>query len=112
MKRRGLSGISGLRQRGIGKSMNDINIPLNDSEHGSAESNERFRLLVEGVRDYAIYMLDTAGRIVSWNTGAQNIKGYSKNEVIGQHFALFFTAEDIKRGRPATILEIAAREGK
>jgi PAS domain S-box-containing protein len=95
--------------------MDELNNMLNhsdDSEPRLRESNERFRLLVEGVSDYAIYMLDPAGRIVSWNTGAQSIKGYSKDEVIGQHFSLFFTAEDIERDKPATLLAIAAREGK
>jgi PAS domain S-box-containing protein len=83
-----------------------------DSTHRLPESNELFRLLVEGVSDYAIYMLDPTGRIMSWNTGMQSIKGYSKSEIIGQHFSLFFTAEDIERDKPATILAIAAREGK
>jgi PAS domain S-box-containing protein len=76
------------------------------------ESNERFRLLVEGVADYAIYMLDPTGHIVSWNTGAQLIKGYTKDEVIGRHFSLFFTPEDAQRGKPVALLEIALREGK
>jgi PAS domain S-box-containing protein len=76
------------------------------------ESNERFRLLVEGVADYAIYMLDPTGHILSWNNGAQLIKGYTKNEVIGRHFSLFFTSEDRERGRANTLLEIAVREGK
>jgi PAS domain S-box-containing protein len=75
-------------------------------------SDERFRLLVEGVADYAIYMLDPTGHIVSWNSGGQLIKGYTKNEVIGRHFSLFFTPEDNQRGKPAALLEIAAREGK
>src|SRR6476620_6359982 len=79
--------------------------------HSLSESNERFRLLVEGVSDYAIYMLDPTGRIMSWNMGIQRIKGYSKNEVLGQHFSMFFTAEDIARGKPMAILAIAAREG-
>jgi PAS domain S-box-containing protein len=76
------------------------------------ESNERFRLLVESVADYAIYMLDLSGHIVSWNSGAQLIKGYTKSEVIGRHFSLFFTPEDVQCGRPDTLLEIAVREGK
>ncbi len=83
-----------------------------DPEHIEDEGGERFRLLVEGISDYAIYMLDPAGRIMSWNTGAQAIKGYRKHEVLGQHFSLFFTAEDTERGRPAALLAIAAREGK
>jgi len=95
--------------------MDEINNMLNhsdDSDPRLIENNERFRLLVEAVSDYAIYLLDPAGRIASWNTGAQSIKGYSKDEVIGQHFSLFFTAEDIERDKPATLLAIAAREGK
>ena len=97
------------------KSMHEIN-DLHDraDEFGGrlGESKEHFRLLVEGVSEYAIYMLDPTGRIMSWNTGGQRIKGYTKNEVIGQHFSLFFTAEDIAHGKPARLLEIAAREGK
>jgi PAS domain S-box-containing protein len=95
--------------------MDKINDPLNrsdDSGDSQGESEGQFRLLVESISDYAIYMLDPAGRIVSWNTGAQHIKGYSKNEVIGQHFSLFFTAEDIESGKPARLLEHALREGK
>jgi PAS domain S-box-containing protein len=76
------------------------------------ESNERFRLLVESVSDYAIYMLDPTGHIVSWNSGAQLIKGYTKDEVTGRHFSLFFTSEDRQRGKPDSLLEIAVREGK
>jgi PAS domain S-box-containing protein len=90
---------------------NDLHKHSDDAGHSRSESNERFRLLVEGVSDYAIYMLDPTGRIVSWNTGAQRIKGYSKDEIIGQHFSLFFTADDIKRDKPATLLATAAREG-
>jgi PAS domain S-box-containing protein len=92
--------------------MDNFESLLNDSEHGITESDERFRFLIEGIKGYAIYMLDPTGRIMSWSTGAETVKGYSKHEVIGQHFSLFFTAEDIARGKPATILEIARREGK
>ena len=83
-----------------------------DTADAFGESNERFRLLVEGVTDYAIYMLDPTGHIVSWNSGAQLIKGYTKNEVIGQHFSLFYMPEDRQAGKPARLLEIAKREGK
>jgi PAS domain S-box-containing protein len=89
----------------------DLSVPSNDS-HKLEQSNDRFRILVDGVREYAIYMLDPTGRIVSWNTGAQSVKGYSKDEAIGQHFSLFFTAEDVKHGKPDAILAIAALEGK
>src|SRR5262245_16768269 len=88
-----------------------FNLPP-DAANIQEQSNERFRLLVEGVADYAIYMLDPTGHIVSWNTGAQLIKGYAKDEVIGRHFSLFFTPEDRERGKPDTLLGIAVREGK
>src|SRR3954453_17445674 len=64
-------------------------------------SEERFRLLVQGVTDYAIYMLDPDGCITNWNTGAQRIKGYSQDEIVGQHFLRFYTAEDREAGLPA-----------
>jgi PAS domain S-box-containing protein len=92
--------------------MNDMPKQSRDSTHHLEDSNERFRLLVEGVTDYAIYMLDPTGRIVSWNAGAQRIKGYSESEVIGRNFSLFFPPEAVERGKPAAILEIAAHEGK
>ena len=75
-------------------------------------SEESFRLLVEGVRDYGIFMLDPSGRVVSWNAGAQLIKGYAAEEIIGHHFSQFYTQEDIDRGKPARELEIAAAQGK
>jgi PAS domain S-box-containing protein len=76
------------------------------------ESELRFRSLVEGVRDYAIFMLDPYGRVASWNEGAQRIKGYTANEIIGRHFSTFYTSEDNASGKPARELVIAAREGK
>jgi PAS domain S-box-containing protein len=76
------------------------------------ESERRFRLLVEGVVDYAIYMLDTRGIISNWNAGAERIKGYAANEIIGQHFGIFYTPEDRLAGMPARSLETARREGK
>jgi PAS domain S-box-containing protein len=74
-------------------------------------SEDRFRLLVTAVRDYAIFMLDTEGRIVSWNEGAERIKGYREEEVLNRHFSLFYTPEDRHGGRPQAVLEQAAREG-
>jgi PAS domain S-box-containing protein len=76
------------------------------------ESERRFRLLVEGVIDYAIYMLDPSGIITNWNAGAQRLKGYSADEIIGQHFARFFSREERAAGLPYRILDIAAREGR
>lgn len=75
-------------------------------------SQEQFRVLVQGVADYAIYMLDPGGNITSWNSGAQRIKGYAPHEVIGRHYSAFFTPEDVARGEPTTNLEAVAREGR
>ena len=74
--------------------------------------DEQFRLLVEGVSDYAIYMLDTQGRVSSWNPGAQRIKGYSAEEIMGEPYSRFFTEEDRNAGVPQRILEVAARDGR
>ena len=76
------------------------------------ESEERFRLLVQGVHDYAIYMLDTEGNVTNWNAGAQAIKGYTADEIVGQHFSRFYTAADRERGEPQFALTTALREGK
>jgi PAS domain S-box-containing protein len=73
---------------------------------------EQFRRLVLSVRDYAIFMLDPGGHIATWNAGAEHIKGYSAEEVIGRHFSLFYTQDDRDAGHPARELEIAARNGR
>jgi PAS domain S-box-containing protein len=73
---------------------------------------EQFRLLVMNVRDYAIFVLDVSGRIRTWNPGAENIKGYTADEVIGRHFELFYTDEARARKHPAYELEVAGREGR
>lgn len=83
-----------------------------EQEEALYESEERFRMLVQGVRDYAIYMLDTDGRVTNWNSGAQAIKGYSADEIVGQHFSRFYTDEDKARGEPQFALETALRDGK
>ena len=75
-------------------------------------SEQRFRLLVETVQDYAIFMLDPEGRVTSWNSGAQRIKGYAASEIIGQHFSRFYPAEDLRAGKPEMELAIAAEEGR
>jgi PAS domain S-box-containing protein len=75
-------------------------------------SQEQFRLLVQGVTDYAIYMLTPAGEIASWNAGAERIKGYSSDEVLGTHFSRFYTADDKAAGEPARALAVAAKEGR
>ena len=76
------------------------------------QSEQRFRLLVEGARDYAIFMLDPQGRVATWNTGAERIKGYSAEQILGRHFSIFYPQEDIERGKPPRELEAAAAEGR
>ncbi len=76
------------------------------------QSEERFRLLVDGVRDYAIYLIGPDGKITSWNAGAAAIKGYEAQEVLGRHFSLFYTDEDIEAGRPWSELAIARENGR
>jgi PAS domain S-box-containing protein len=78
----------------------------------SLESERRFRLLVQSVTDYAIYMLDTDGRITNWNTGAERIKGYTAEEIIGEHFSRFYIPEDVDARLPWKALETAEREGR
>jgi len=75
-------------------------------------SEERFRMLVDSARDYAIFMLDPAGNVATWNPGAQRIKGYAPEEVLGRHFSRFYTQEDIDRGKPAHELEVARTVGR
>lgn len=75
-------------------------------------SEERFRQLIEGVRDYAIFSLTPTGYITSWNAGAEHIKGYQAQEMIGQHFSRFYTVEDLERGKPQMHLVRAADEGR
>ena len=81
-------------------------------KRGLFESERRFRLLVEGVVDYAIYMLDPNGIIINWNAGAKRIKGYEKDEVVGRHFQMFYPEEDRAAGLPARSLDIAREQGK
>jgi len=75
------------------------------------DSERRFRLLVEGVVDYAIYMLDPSGIVTNWNAGAERIKGYAPAEIIGQHFSRFYTDADRNNGKPARALKIARESG-
>jgi PAS domain S-box-containing protein len=76
------------------------------------ETEHRFRMLVEGVTDYAIFMLDPSGNIVNWNLGAERIKGYKSEEIIGQHYSVLYTEDDRQRGLPNKALATAARIGK
>ncbi len=82
------------------------------TEDALRASEERFRLLVQGVSDYAIYMLSPEGVVSNWNIGAERIKGYSEQEIVGLHFSRFYTEEERAGGLPARALETAAREGR
>jgi PAS domain S-box-containing protein len=76
------------------------------------ESKEQYRMLLDGIQDYAIFMMDPQGRIVSWNAGAERIKGYKADEIVGRNFSCFFPAEEIERGRPEEILRVTAASGR
>ncbi|MBI5041307.1 MAG: PAS domain S-box protein [Gammaproteobacteria bacterium] len=100
-----------------GKPTHIVATGIDITEHYVAEtelarSREDFRLLVEGVSNYAIYMLDPEGRITSWNTGAERITGYQSQDVIGTHYSRFYTVEDVQRGRPSIQLRMASSEGR
>ena len=88
---------------GFGKVTRDL------TERRIAE--QRYRLLIEGVTDYAIYSLDPAGHITTWNAGAELIKGYSTSEIIGRHFSTFFTPEDVETGLPQQLMAEAEKHG-
>ena len=85
---------------------------LNGPDTALRVSEEQFRLLVDSVTDYAIFILDLKGRVATWNAGAQRIKGYARDEIIGRHFSAFYTHEDRVAGLPALGLETARREGR
>ncbi|WP_460911225.1 PAS domain S-box protein [Paraburkholderia jirisanensis] len=85
---------------------------IEKAQHAARETAEQFRILVQGVTDYAIYMLSPAGIVTSWNIGAERIKGYSDTEILGRHFSCFYTDEDRTSGAPTMILATAAREGR
>jgi PAS domain S-box-containing protein len=76
------------------------------------ESEQRFGLLVQGVTDYAIFMLSPAGEVANWNSGAERIKGYTRDEILGKHFSCFYTEEDRASGMPAQTLSSATAEGR
>jgi PAS domain S-box-containing protein len=83
-----------------------------EAEQQLRHSSVQFAILVQSIKDYAIYMLDKAGRIITWNSGAERIKGYTRDEIIGQHFSRFYTDLDQKSGLPTKALRQAATDGK
>jgi PAS domain S-box-containing protein len=88
------------------------NFRLRFAEGALRESEERYRMILDGIQNYAIFMMDRRGEVVSWNAGAERIKGYSSDEIIGHNFSCFFPPEDIKRGRPEEVLRITAANGR
>lgn len=106
------------RLLGFGKVTSDLSESLTrverelQAERSLRESQETFRLLVESVKDYAIFMLDPQGHVVTWNAGAERLKGWSAREVVGRHFSSFYPEEDVRAGKPESELVRAAREGR
>ena len=99
------------RLQGFAKVTRDLS-ERKRTEEELRRSEERFRTLVGSVKDYAIFMLSPEGKIESWNAGAKNIKGYTAEEIIGQHFSVFYTPEDLRVDKPGRELVIAEAEGK
>jgi diguanylate cyclase (GGDEF)-like protein/PAS domain S-box-containing protein len=82
------------------------------AEGALRDTEEKYRMLLDGVQDYAIFMLDRRGQVVSWNAGAKRIKGYTAEQILGRNFSCFFSPEDIKRGRPEEVLRTTAASGR
>src|ERR1700689_3888828 len=88
-------------------------VPIDRARLGDPSRNaELFRLLVEGIRDYAIFVLDPEGKILTWNPGAQAMKGYTRDEIVGKHFSTFYPAEAVQSGWPQRELTLAEKEGR
>jgi PAS domain S-box-containing protein len=95
------------------RSIARLPMTLSDQQHDhSLMDLQRFQILINAISDYAIYVLDPDGRVVSWNSGAQRFKGYKPEEIIGHHFSCFFTPEDQAAGLPTRALTVAAKEGR
>jgi PAS domain S-box-containing protein len=110
-----LEGVVERRTRELEQSLRTIQAQLEERIRQDAklrDSEERLRILVAGVKDYAIYMIDPEGLVTSWNAGAERIKGYSADEIIGKSFSVFYTEEDRTAGLPQTALQTALREDK
>ncbi len=109
--------IDAIRDEGSGALLGFAKITRDMTEQRRAqqealESERRFRLLVQNVTDYAIFMLDTEGRVANWNAGAARIKGYAAAEIVGRHFSTFYTPEDVERRLPWAVLDTVRRDGR
>lgn len=96
----------------IENELHQTNSELEKRVEALRSSEERFRLLVEGTKDYSMFLLDKSGHVATWNSGAQRIKQYRAEEIIGQHFSRFYSSEDIRAGRPQHDLQVAVAQGK
>ena len=81
-------------------------------EESLRQSEERYRMFLDGIQNYAIFMMDPSGQVVSWNAGSERIKGYKNDEIIGRNFSCFFPPEEIEQGRPAEVLRLAVTNGQ
>ena len=86
--------------------------PDRAAEHPGSDDQDLFRLLAKSVTEYAIFLLDPEGRVTTWNAGAERIKGYRADEIVGRHFSAFYPAEDLAAGKPEKVLAVAAVEGR
>src|ERR1700719_2479125 len=100
-----------LKHRSSEVSAKAANAP-NSAEEALRDCEEKYRMLLDEVQDYAIFMLDPQGMVVSWNAGAERIKGYRGEQIIGHNFSCFFPPEDIERGRPEEVLRMATANGR
>ena len=96
---------------GFGKVTRDVT-QRHEMERALRETDQRFRLIVEGAKEYALLMLDPKGRVVSWNAGAERLKGYHAEEIVGQHHSRFYPPEDVRAGKPERALQQALVEGR
>jgi PAS domain S-box-containing protein len=87
-------------------------LAISEAKERAWQTEQRMRLLIDGIRDYGIFMLDTSGRVTTWNIGAQRLKGYTSGEIIGKHLSVFYTQPDRENGRPQALLAEAARQGR